>query len=283
MWRSQRKPCSDFCQPCDLRHSSRKGDRPRGLDQTAGQRKAAMVDFEGNLRVGNAEVRRRDQHALGRAAAVAPAIERPRAQATPRPSPIRAGDERPQTPVCRPSLPPRPTSFKGSIWRLLDDSADSAKAVRPTIFLRQARRRSRAAKNPSMPESAGSGRTRSAGVVRRNPSGVTKSAVPGSSPTSDRIGGDRLVLGQEGPDHLLALQRIERAVGEDDPPAGPDQSHGTVQQAALQAGEFLDISRRFGPGHVGMAANRTGRRTRRVQQNGVEKAPPAAIRVYPPG
>ena len=97
---------------CDI---EQEGRPPRGLDQTTGQRKAAMVDFEGNLRVGNAEVRRRDQHALGRAAAVAPAIERPRAQATPRPAPIRAGDERPQTPVvgrrCRQDLLPSKDRF----------------------------------------------------------------------------------------------------------------------------------------------------------------------------
>ena len=68
-----------------------------GLDQMAGQRKAAVIDLERDLRVGEPEVRRRDQHALGRAALVAPMIDRPGAQPAPRAPPQLARHQRPQT------------------------------------------------------------------------------------------------------------------------------------------------------------------------------------------
>ena len=96
MWRSQRKPCSVFSQPrfgdLDLERRC-----AAGLDQMARKRKAAVIDFERDLRVGEAQVRRRDQHALRRASGIAPAIDRPGAQAPARLAPNLLGDERPET------------------------------------------------------------------------------------------------------------------------------------------------------------------------------------------
>ena len=51
------------------------------LDQMARKREAAIIDFERDLRIGEPEIRRSDQDALGRAPAIAPAIFRPGAQA----------------------------------------------------------------------------------------------------------------------------------------------------------------------------------------------------------
>ncbi len=96
MWRSQRKPCSDFSQPRlgDLDLERRVA---AGLDQMAGEREAAVIDFERDLRVGEAQIGRRDQHAFRRAARDS-ASDRPDRRAD---APARCArapcDERPET------------------------------------------------------------------------------------------------------------------------------------------------------------------------------------------
>ena len=43
--------------------------------------------------------------------------------------------------------------------------------------------------------------------------------------------------------HLLAFNRIERAVGKDDAPAGLQQPDRRLQQAELHGGQFFDFFR----------------------------------------
>ena len=74
MWRSQRNPCSALSQP-RFPTSIVNGERPAVSTMMAAERKAAVIDFDRNLRIGKAQVRRSDQHALRRAAGIAPAIE----------------------------------------------------------------------------------------------------------------------------------------------------------------------------------------------------------------
>ena len=138
---------------------------------------------------------------------------------------------------CRPSLPPRPTSFKGSIWRLLDDSAEPAKAIRPAIYLLRpggaaARRRTRPCRKAPDPR-----RSMSAGVVRSQPSGVMKSVHAGYLAGMDRVGGDRRVLAPGSCRTISSpssgsSEQFEKTIR----PPGLSNAHGTVQQAALQAG-----------------------------------------------
>jgi hypothetical protein len=78
-------------------HVDLEGRPAAGLDQMPRQRETAVVDFQRDLRVGEAKVGRRDQHALGRAAGIAPAVDRAGAQAAARLAPHLLRDERPQT------------------------------------------------------------------------------------------------------------------------------------------------------------------------------------------
>ena len=105
-------------QPAAVLHLDLEWRAAAGLDQMAGQREAAVVDFQRDLRVGEAQIRRRDQHALRRAAGIAPAIDRAGAQAPARLAPNLLGDERPETrraarrsrqkTLSRPAAPLRP-------------------------------------------------------------------------------------------------------------------------------------------------------------------------------
>ena len=54
-----------------------KGDLPRRLDDVAGKREAAGIDFRGDGRIGGAEVGRRDQKLRAAAAGGAKASDRP--------------------------------------------------------------------------------------------------------------------------------------------------------------------------------------------------------------
>ena len=84
----------------------------------------------------------------------------------------------------------------------------------------QRSRRNRAAKKPSRPEISGLPRSRSAGVVRIVPFGVMNGSAPANLARPHRIEHDIGMLGEECGDQQLALDRIERAVGKDDAPAG---------------------------------------------------------------
>ncbi len=84
-------------QPAAVLDLDLEGRAAAGLDQMAGQRKAAVIDFQRDLRVGEAQIRRRDQHALGRAAGIAPTIDGPGAQTPARLAPHLLCDERPET------------------------------------------------------------------------------------------------------------------------------------------------------------------------------------------
>ena len=54
-------------------------------------------------------------------------------------------------------------------------------------------------------------------------------------------------------------------------PPGPRQERRAIEQLCLQARERFDVARLLGPGHVGMAADRSRRRTGRIDQNRVER------------
>ena len=84
-------------QPLRIGDVELEGRLAAGLDEMARQRIAAVVDLQRDLRIGEPQVGRRDQHALGRAALVAPMIDRPGAQPAPRASPQLARHQRPQT------------------------------------------------------------------------------------------------------------------------------------------------------------------------------------------
>lgn len=69
---------------------------PSSFHYMTGQRKAPVIDLQRNLRVGQPEVRWRDQDALRRPAGITPAIDGATAQAPPRTAPHFARDQHPQ-------------------------------------------------------------------------------------------------------------------------------------------------------------------------------------------
>ncbi len=68
-----------------------------GFDQMSRQGIAAVIDLKRDLWVGEAQVRWRDQDTFGRAAGIAPAIDRPGTQAPARLAPELLRDKRPKT------------------------------------------------------------------------------------------------------------------------------------------------------------------------------------------
>jgi hypothetical protein len=80
--------------PFHVRRLEQEGRLAAGVDDMAFERVAGVIDLDGDLRIGQPEIGRRDQHAFGRAAAEAPAIDRPRAQAPTHPPPQLGGDQR---------------------------------------------------------------------------------------------------------------------------------------------------------------------------------------------
>jgi hypothetical protein len=81
--------------PAAIGHVELKGRGAAGLDQMAGQRIAAVIDLQRDLRIGEPQIRRGDQDAFGRAAGIAPAIDRTGAQTPARLAPELLRDKRP--------------------------------------------------------------------------------------------------------------------------------------------------------------------------------------------
>ncbi len=73
--------------PFGRRRLDGEGRQAAGVDQPAGQREAAMVEFLRKLRIGHPQVRRQDEDAVGRETGEAPAEKRAHAQAAAEPAP----------------------------------------------------------------------------------------------------------------------------------------------------------------------------------------------------